>query len=35
MPFFHLIIAVAARLQVFGLEGERFTVPVQETGSAG
>ena len=35
MPFLHVIVAVAALLQVFGLEGERLTVPVQETGSVG
>ena len=34
MPFFHLVMAIAALFQVCGLGGERLCVPVQETGDA-
>ena len=35
MPFFHVVMAIAALLQVFGPGEERLCVPVQETGDAG
>ena len=35
MPFLHVVVAVAALLQVLGLEEEQLTVAVQETGDVG
>ena len=35
MPFFHIIVVVAALFRVLGLEEERLTVAVEETGEVG